>query len=140
MKTDPAEDPVVAYIDGASKGNPGKAGIGIVITTPEGGTVTRIKEFIGIATNNQAEYRALIAALRAAAGLGKTRLLVNTDSLLLANQMNGKWKVKHPGIVPLFREAKKAAKLLERVSICHLPRERNTVADGLANEAISKYS
>ncbi len=140
MKTDDGGEFAVAHIDGASKGNPGKSGIGVVISTPEGETIARIKQFIGTATNNQAEYRALITALRAAANLGKTHLQVNTDSLLLANQMNGKWKVKHPDILSLFKKAKEAEKLLKRVSISHIGREKNTVADGLANESIIKYS
>ncbi|QMU56031.1 MAG: reverse transcriptase-like protein [Candidatus Mycalebacterium zealandia] len=140
MKTERADDFAVANIDGASKGNPGKSAIGVVITGADGKVISRIKKFIGTKTNNQAEYTALITALRAAANLGKTRLSVKTDSLLLANQMNGLWKVKHPDIAVLFKEAKEAEKLLKEVSISHVRREKNTIADGLANEAIIKYS
>lgn len=139
MKTD-GEDFAVAHIDGASKGNPGKSGIGVLISTREGRTIMKIKKFIGTATNNQAEYKALITALKAAANLGKTHLHVNTDSLLLANQMNGVWKVRHPDIVPLLKEAKKAEKSFKQVFISHIGREKNAVADGLANEAIIKYA
>ncbi|MGI9558313.1 MAG: ribonuclease HI family protein [Thermodesulfobacteriota bacterium] len=130
----------VAHIDGASKGNPGKSAIGVVITNPEGATLTKIKKFIGIATNNQAEYLALITAMEAAANMGRKRLHVNTDSLLLANQMNGEWRVKNPAIGVLFKKAKAAEKRFEKFSISHVGRENNTVADGLANEAILKYS
>ncbi|WP_462137165.1 ribonuclease HI family protein [Candidatus Mycalebacterium sp.] len=140
MKTERADDFAVANIDGASKGNPGKSAIGIVIIGADGRVVSKIRKFIGTATNNQAEYTALITALRAAAKLGQMRLRVKTDSLLLANQMNGLWKVRHPEIFALFKEAKEAEKLLEEVSISHVRREENTVADGLANEAIIKYS
>ncbi len=139
MKTE-NESFAVAHIDGASKGNPGKSSIGVVITSAEGRTITRIKKFIGTATNNQAEYRAFITALQAAAKFGLTRLHVNTDSLLLANQINGKWKVRHPEILSLFKEAKEAKKLLEEVSVSHIGREQNTIADGLANEAIMNYA
>lgn len=139
MKTE-GEDFAVAHIDGASKGNPGKSGIGVLISTREGRTIMKIKKFIGTATNNQAEYKALITALKAAANLGKTHLRVNTDSLLLANQMNGEWKVRHPDIVPLFQEAKEAEKFFKQVFISHIGREKNAVADGLANEAIIKYA
>lgn len=140
MPDNPAHSTVVAHIDGASKGNPGPSAIGVVITTPGGAEVSKIRQFIGTATNNQAEYRALIAAVRAAANLGKTALHVKTDSLLLASQMNGKWKVKDPGIRALFTEAKEACKALDSFTISHVGREKNTVADGLANEAIKRYS
>lgn len=140
MKTERGEDFAVANIDGASKGNPGKSAIGVVITDADGRVITKIRKFIGLATNNQAEYTALITALRAASRLGKTRLRVRTDSLLLANQMNGLWKVKHPDIAALFTKAKEAEKLLKEFSISHVRREENTIADALANEAIIKYS
>ena len=130
----------VAHIDGASKGNPGPSAIGVVITTPGGEAVSKIKQFIGTATNNQAEYRALITAIRAAVSLGKTDLHVKTDSLLLASQMNGEWKVKDPGIRALFTEASEAKNALASFTVSHVGRERNTVADGLANEAIKRYS
>lgn len=135
-----AQTSAVAHIDGASKGNPGPSAIGVVITTPDGGTVSTIRQFIGKATNNQAEYRALIAAIRAAANIGKTDLHVKTDSLLLASQMNGEWKVKDPGIKALFKEASEARKMLVSFRISHVGREHNTIADGLANEAIKRYS
>lgn len=140
MPDRPAQTAAVAHIDGASKGNPGPSAIGVVITAPDGSPVSRIKQFIGTATNNQAEYRALITAIRAAANLGMTSLHVKTDSLLLASQMNGEWKVKDPGIRALFTEAVEARGALDSFTISHVGREHNTVADGLANEAIKRYS
>ena len=140
MPDSPEHKVAVAHIDGASKGNPGPSAIGVVITAPDGSPVSKIKQFIGTATNNQAEYRALITAVKAAANLGFAGLHVKTDSLLLASQMNGEWKVKDPGIRALFKEAAEACRALDSFTISHVGRERNTVADGLANEAIKRYS
>lgn len=127
------------YIDGASRGNPGESGIGILIID-ERGSISEIKNYIGIETNNQAEYKALIKALETAKELKKDKLKIFTDSLLVANQINGKWKVKHLEIKTLFQRVKELTQNFSDFQITHIPRENNQEADRLANEAINEYS
>lgn len=127
------------YIDGASRGNPGESGIGILIID-EKGLTSEIKNYIGIGTNNQAEYKALIKALETAKELKKDKLKIFTDSLLVANQINGKWKVKHLEIKTLFQKAKELTQSFSDFQITHILRENNQEADRLANEAINEYS
>ncbi|HSE84092.1 MAG TPA: ribonuclease HI family protein [Thermodesulfobacteriota bacterium] len=126
------------YIDGASRGNPGKSGIGVVIKEKQE-NIHRIKKFLGTLTNNQAEYKALIAALEAARELKKNHLKIYTDSLLLANQINGNWRVSNPHITPLHKRAKELIAEFKYVEVNHVPRELNREADKLANEAIDEY-
>lgn len=127
----------VLYCDGASRGNPGPASIGAVLY--DGGeTVAEISEPIGVATNNVAEYRALIAGLEKAVELGVDRLEVRLDSLLLVRQIEGVYRVKSPGLKPLHERAGRLIAGLEDVSFRHVPREENTVADGLANDALDR--
>lgn len=126
------------HIDGASRGNPGPAGIGIAIFDPEGGLRERIHESIGEATNNVAEYRALLAALDRALALGIQELEVRSDSELLVRQLQGKYQVKHPGLKPLFAAARERIARLRRFRIQHVPREQNAEADALANQGIDE--
>src|SRR3954470_11052848 len=98
--------PVVAYIDGGARGNPGPAGFGVRIEDQDGTLIEEFSEAIGVATNNVAEYRGLLAALRWAKARDLTTLHVRSDSLLLVQQMKGVYKVKHPGLVPLHGEAR----------------------------------
>jgi ribonuclease HI len=130
--------PTRIYIDGASRGNPGASGLGVLIKDREG-NIRRIKRYLGILTNNQAEYEALIAALKAAKELKKSHLKIYTDSLLLANQINGVWRVHNPKIRALHKKAKELISEFEGVEIKHIPRELNREADRLANEAIDEY-
>lgn len=130
----------VAYIDGGSRGNPGPAGYGVRFESDEGGLIDEIHASIGIATNNVAEYRGLIAALEVALERGLRPLLVRSDSLLLVMQMLGRYKVKHPGLQPLHREATRLASRLGAVDFQHVRRELNTHADRLANEAMDGAS
>lgn len=126
------------YIDGAARGNPGESGIGILIKE-EGGKSREIKKYLGTRTNNQAEYTALITALEASQDLRNKQIQIYTDSLLLANQMNGIWKVKHPEIAVLNKKARNLLKDFKEVTIRHIPRELNKEADRLANLAIDEY-
>ncbi|MCY0954058.1 bifunctional RNase H/acid phosphatase [Streptomyces sp. H27-S2] len=128
---------VVVEADGGSRGNPGPAGYGAVVLDPATGeTLAERAESIGVATNNVAEYRGLIAGLRAARELAAdARVLVRMDSKLVVEQMSGRWKIKHPDMKPLAAEA---AKILPRAQVTYewIPREQNKHADRLANEAM----
>jgi len=126
-----------AFIDGASKGNPGPSGIGVVICR-DGETVKNISSFIGNATNNVAEYSALICALEEASVLKAESLKVNTDSQLLHRQIKRLYKVKHPNIVTLFIQAQQLIAGFKDFSIINIPREMNKGADKLATLAIKK--
>ena len=125
------------YIDGASKGNPGHSGVGIVILR-EGKVLKNISGYIGRATNNVAEYTALIYALEEALLLKAKSLKINTDSQLLARQLNKIYKVKHSGLIDLYNRAVHLLTGFEKVLICHIGREENSSADKLATQAIKK--
>lgn len=127
----------VLYCDGAARGNPGPAAIGGVLFAPgRVEPVVAISAAIGRATNNQAEYRALLAGLQAALEAGVTRLLVRLDSELLVNQMKGTYRVKAPGLKPLHGEAVGLLRRFASVVFEQVPRERNALADELANAAL----
>lgn len=130
---------VVIYSDGASKGNPGDAGIGVVISDTQGNILREIAEYIGKQTNNVAEYSALIRGLKEAADLGATQVEIRTDSELLARQLSGVYKVKAANLKPLFEEAVMLLRVFERATISHVVRELNKRADELANEGIKKH-
>jgi ribonuclease H / adenosylcobalamin/alpha-ribazole phosphatase len=128
---------VVVEADGGSRGNPGPAGYGAVVHTPDRETVlAESKQAIGRATNNVAEYRGLIAGLEDAAMVGATEVDVYMDSKLVVEQMSGRWKVKHPDLIELHAQARKLAARFDRISYSWIPRERNKHADRLANEAM----
>lgn len=135
-KTTPIDTTIEVYIDGASRGNPGDSGIGIFFKNNE---QYNYKKYIGIGTNNNAEYTALITALEIAVNSNLLQLMVYTDSMLVANQINGNWKVKDPEIKILFSKAKVLIEKLQNFSITHIRRELNSEADLLANEAINEY-
>lgn len=122
-------------IDGASQGNPGPAGIGVVVSDESGTVLAEIGESIGHATNNIAEYSALIRGLEEALHLGFTHAVVNTDSELLARQINGRYKVRNEGIMPLFEAALDLMGRFKTISVNHVPREKNKAADKLASKA-----
>lgn len=129
-------DTVVAYTDGGSRGNPGPAGFGVRAETADGALLEEFCEPVGIATNNVAEYRGLLAALVWAAEHGHRRLHVRSDSQLLVRQMRGEYRVKNPGLQPLYRQAREMLERFDRVSFEHVPREQNRDADRLANLAM----
>jgi ribonuclease HI len=127
---------VVINADGGSRGNPGPAGIGAVVVSPDGRVLAEIAEGIGHTTNNVAEYKAVIAGLARARELGATRVKVRADSKLVIEQMKGTWKVRQAHLQPLRDEARRLASGFERVNYEHVPRERNKAADALANKAM----
>jgi ribonuclease HI len=132
----PALPELRIHIDGASRGNPGKASWGVHVARPDGTTVTGLFGCLGHTTNNVAEYHALINALRYALDHGTRRVAVFSDSLLVVEQIAGRFKVKHPNMVPLFREAQGLMRQFESASLRHVRREQNKEADALANQAL----
>src|SRR3954453_18590669 len=128
--------PVVAYIDGGARGNPGPAGFGVRIEQRDGTLVEEFAESIGIATNNVAEYRGLLAALEWAKRHGRPALHVRSDSLLLVQQMLGNYKVKNAGLQPLHAKARALAREIGAVTFEHVRRAKNAHADRLANTAM----
>lgn len=126
------------HIDGASRGNPGPAGIGVVFVAPDGTVAERLHRGIGTATNNVAEYSALIVALERAAAMGIQDLEVYSDSELLVRQLEGRYQVKHPTLRPLYARAKERMAAFRHVAIHHVPRELNAEADALANSGIDQ--
>ena len=129
---------VTIRADGASLGNPGPAAIGATIKDEQGKLITSISRRIGRATNNQAEYRALIAALEAAIRLGARVVDIGLDSQLVVRQIRGEYRVKNATLKPLYQQAKQLLGLLEGFTITHIPREQNTEADNLASMAFKQ--
>ena len=129
---------IVAYVDGGARGNPGPAGYGVRIERPDGTFVEEFGGSIGVATNNVAEYRALIAALEWAQSHGHRAVHVRSDSLLLVEQMRGNYKVRSPGLQPLHGRARLLAHELGRVTFEHVGRSFNEHADRLANAAMDE--
>jgi ribonuclease HI len=134
--TENTERGIVMHIDGASRGNPGPAAYGVVAKNEAGAPVAAFSKFLGKATNNQAEYQALLAALDFASSQGYRRLKVLSDSELLVRQMRGEYKVKSDGLKSLWERARLAAAAFESWSIRHVPREENRESDRLANLAL----
>jgi ribonuclease HI len=131
---------LIAFTDGASRGNPGEAAIGIVIKSEDYATIETHKKYLGTATNNVAEYTALllcVETIKNSETLRCTELVINTDSELMTRQMNGEYKVKDAGLKVLFQKVKIALDSAPfKFSIRHIPRSLNKEADALANEAI----
>ena len=127
----------VANIDGGSRGNPGPAAFGAFIALPNG-TSVELKGFIPHSTNNVAEYNGLLAALRWAVEHGVRTLHIRADSELLVKQMKGQYRVKSPGLIPLYEDARRLARQIGRVTFEHVRREFNTEADRLCNEAMDE--
>ncbi|KXB07520.1 hypothetical protein AKJ51_01100 [candidate division MSBL1 archaeon SCGC-AAA382A20] len=129
---------VVAHIDGASRGNPGPAGIGVLIKTEEK-NLSKISEYMGDEyTNNQAEYKALVRCLERCKELKVEKAKILSDSNLLVNQMNGKYDVKSDNIKNLYNKAKKLESKFKKIKYEHIPREKNKIADNLANKSIEE--
>ncbi|TAN61860.1 ribonuclease HI family protein [bacterium] len=123
-------------VDGASRGNPGRAGAGAVIKDLDGNVIRELKEYLGIATNNTAEYKALLLALTAVTEMGIKNVKVFADSELMVKQLNGAYKVKSEDLKPLYMKAIALSKGFDSFEISHVYRENNSLADSLANEAI----
>jgi ribonuclease HI len=130
------ESELVLHVDGGARGNPGPAAIGVVISRPDGIVVEEVAETIGVATNNVAEYRALIRGLERAAALGAQRIRIVNDSELIARQVTGAYKVKHPAMRPLYTEAMSRLARFTSWRIESVPRARNADADALVNRAL----
>jgi ribonuclease HI len=122
--------------DGGARGNPGPAAFGYVLESEDATVLAAHGETIGVATNNVAEYRALVAGLAKAAELGVDELEVVSDSELLVNQMRGAWKVKNEALRELWREAARLATRFDRITYKAVRREHNELADRLVNEAL----
>jgi len=126
------------YTDGGARGNPGPAGIGVVIKDETGRNLDAYGEYVGDQTNNFAEYSALISALKRAKELGATEVECLLDSELVVKQMQGHYKVREPGLQKLFVLAYNAAAQFKKIKYKHIPREQNKEADALVNEALDK--
>ncbi|WP_155372039.1 bifunctional RNase H/acid phosphatase [Catellatospora vulcania] len=128
---------VIIEADGGARGNPGPAGYGAVVRDPASGEVLAERAAaLGVATNNVAEYRGLIAGLEAAAELGASQVEARMDSKLVVEQMSGRWQIKHPGLRPLAAEVATLVRKFDQVTYTWIPRERNRAADALANAAM----
>jgi ribonuclease HI len=130
---------LIVSCDGAARGNPGPAGIGVVVTNGQGRVLAEVGEGIGVATNNVAEYRATLEGLRRAADLGATHVLVRSDSRLLVEQLSGRFRVKNPTLIRLHGEARALASRFAEVGYEHVPRELNREADRLANQGVDEW-
>jgi ribonuclease HI len=128
---------ITAFVDGASRGNPGPAGFGVFMTRDDG-EIIEVCGFLGTTTNNVAEYAGLLEALAVAESEGASELEVVSDSLLLVQQMLGKYRVKHPNLIPLHEKARRMARNFRRFSIRHTLRAGNKEADRLANLAVDR--
>jgi ribonuclease HI len=127
---------LVVHVDGGARGNPGPAAIGVVISDPDGVVIEEVAERIGVATNNVAEYRALLRGLQLAAARGARELELVNDSELVARQLTGAYKVKHPAMKPLYEQAIAALGDFEHWRIRSVPRAENAHADMLVNAAL----
>ncbi len=127
---------VVIFTDGTAEPNPGPAAIGATIKDAQGRLITSISQPIGRATNNQAEYRAIIAALEKAIKLGAKQVDMRSDSELVVRQITGRYRVKKASLKPLYQQVKHLQNQLEGFTITHIPRQENTEADALANMAL----
>jgi ribonuclease HI len=127
---------VVVHVDGGARGNPGPAAAGAVVSTPDGQVLDEATRTLGVATNNVAEYRGLLLGLERASALGADEVEVVNDSELVAKQVDGTYKVKHPDMKLLHAAALKALAGFDRWSIRSVPRARNAAADALVNQAL----
>lgn len=129
---------VVIHADGASRGNPGPAGAGAVVSAPDGAVIARLGKFLGTQTNNVAEYEGVLLGLGWALEHGVTDVSLRADSLLVINQLNGEWKVKHPGLKPFHERASALLRQFAKTDLAHVRREFNEAADEMSNRAIDE--
>ncbi len=129
---------ITAHIDGGARGNPGPAAYGVVVRTADGKVLVKLSRYLGIQTNNYAEYSGLLAALEYAQQNNFKKLKVVSDSELLVKQMKGQYQVRHPALKTLFSQASDMARRLEHFSIQHVLRSSNRDADRLVNEALDR--
>jgi probable phosphoglycerate mutase len=124
------------FADGGSRGNPGPAASGAVITDEAGAVVREIGRFLGSTTNNVAEWTGLLSGLEAALELGASEIVIRLDSELVVKQLTGVYRVKHPNMIPLHARAKALLKKFARVDIAHVPRRENAAADAVVNAVL----
>jgi len=129
---------LISFSDGGARGNPGPAGIGAVLYNEKNELLEELSFYLGETTNNQAEYRALIMALEKAQALGATEMECYLDSELVVKQLNREYKVKNQDLAPLFLKVHNISLAFKKISFHHVPREKNSVADGLANQAMDR--
>lgn len=129
---------VIAYTDGASRGNPGNAGIGILLVDEKDNVIKEICEYIGQTTNNIAEYTAMVTALKEALEMNFDEIEVISDSELMVKQISGEYQVKNEGLKPLYKETRELLKQFKSFTVRHVRREHNKKADGLANRGIDE--
>ena len=134
----PSSDAVIANIDGGARGNPGPAAYGVVVRNSKGEVLAELSDYLGLQTNNYAEYSGLLAALEYAVQLKLPSLKIFSDSELLVRQMQGRYKVNNPTLQELFARAKSLAAKLKYFSIEHVLRERNKEADRLVNKVLDE--
>lgn len=131
-------DKLIIFSDGGARGNPGPAGTGAIIYNEDKQVVAEVSNFLGVATNNQAEYQALISALQKAVSLGAVEVACYLDSELVVRQLNREYKVKNKELAPLFLQVYNLSLGFKKISFHHIPREQNKEADRLANEAMDR--
>lgn len=134
------KDKLIIYCDGGSRGNPGPAGLGVVIYDEDKNILFEISEFLGIATNNQAEYKGVLQAIKKAKELKAKELTFYLDSELIVKQMKGQYRVKNRGLIPIYMEIRKYILEFQKVEFNHVRREYNKEADALANIAMDEHS
>lgn len=132
------DETLIVEFDGGSRGNPGPAGIGAVVRAADETPLVTVGRYIGVATNNAAEYQALITGLKEAERLGARKVAVRGDSQLVIRQMLGEYRVRHPGIKPLYEQACALVRRFAHVSFTHNLRHKNELADQLANRAMDR--
>jgi len=136
--TMPDEEAVSLYTDGACRGNPGNGGAGAVLFDKDGCVITTAKKFLGVCTNNEAEYGALILGLKETVKAKHKNIRIFLDSELLVRQINGIYRVKNSRLKELMKDVRKQLSMFDKYAVEHVPRSRNKVADMLANEAIDE--
>jgi ribonuclease HI len=135
---DAREPEAVLFADGGSRGNPGPAASGAVLTDPSGAVIEEDAAYLGVATNNVAEWTALLMGLKAALRHGVRRLAVRLDSELVVKQLRGEYRVKHAGLQPLHRQALALLRRFESVDVRHVPRKQNAAADRVVNRVLDQ--
>ncbi|HKK54462.1 MAG TPA: ribonuclease HI family protein [Patescibacteria group bacterium] len=134
-----SKEKLIIYCDGGSRGNPGPAGLGAVIYDEDKNKVFEISEFLGVTTNNQAEYKGVLQAIKKAKELKAKELTFYLDSELIVKQMNGQYRVKNRDLIPLYMEIRKHVLEFQKVEFNHVRREYNKEADALANMAMDEH-
>ncbi|HEY8297311.1 MAG TPA: ribonuclease HI family protein [Candidatus Baltobacteraceae bacterium] len=129
---------VTLFADGGSRGNPGPAASGAVLLTPDGTVIGEVGRFLGIATNNVAEWSAVLFGLQAALELGITTIAIRLDSELVVKQLTGEYRVKHPDLQPLHRQVTALLRRFSHVDLKHVPRKQNKLADAVVNRVLDQ--